>query len=99
MPFSLYFTPTFQALRQLPLDQAHRRFPTGEEGITGNCYFELSEAEIAGATANSVVYEVALDVDPLVRFRVELSVLKRGVFGASYFSRFRVSRRIVVKEQ
>jgi hypothetical protein len=61
-----------QVLRQLPLD---RRFPTGEEGITGSCYFELSEAEISEG-AESVAHEVALDADPRIRFLVELSGLE-----------------------
>jgi hypothetical protein len=84
------------------LDQARRRFPTCEEGgITGDCYIVLTDAEISASTADSmaykVVHEVALDADPQIQFRVELSRLGNFSRGA-YFIHYSVSRRIEAKE-
>jgi hypothetical protein len=84
-----------QVLRQLPLEQARRRFPT--DGFIGRCHFQLSAAEIDAGTYN-VVHEVALNVDPRVRFLVEFSELEQHWNGA-HFNRYRVSRRVVVDEE
>jgi hypothetical protein len=61
----------FQVLRQIPLDQARRRFPTGEAGITGWCSFKLTATEINADTGNVVYETVVLNADPLVSFLIK----------------------------
>jgi hypothetical protein len=82
-----------QALRRLLLNQAHGRFPIGDDGINGRCYFYLSDEEISAGTER-VVNELALNANPRIRFRVELSGLRRYKDGV-WFSHYRVSRRFV----
>jgi hypothetical protein len=85
-----------QAFRQLSLDKARRHFPTGEEGICGDCYFKLSVEEI-NTGIESMAHEVALNSDSRVSFRIELSELERS-WDDAYFTHFRVRRRIVAKK-
>jgi hypothetical protein len=54
--------------------------------------FRLSAEEIDAGTESISINEVALNADPRINFRVELSGLQPG---SAYFTRYRVSRRVV----